>query len=247
MRLPERIDQSDLYIDQPFELFEIEDFLDPAFIAELEATFPTKDDATFVRYEAEYGAKEYLNDRHAAFAPALRARPAWQRLYDMFCDPMTLDRLAALRGAKWKFAPGTSRPARLLGRIAAFGRDHTAVRLGFEFSVMEPGTSITPHCDAPNKLLSLMLYFPEDEGQYELGTEFYGAATPEKTRDGWASGLMVMADIDAFFADHRLLYKSRFTPNKLVGFVKSGISWHGLPPINSPLPRRSLNVNIYTA
>jgi hypothetical protein len=52
-----------------------------------------------------------------------------------------------------------------------------------------------------------------------------------------------------FFANHETLYTSAFSANKLVGFVKSSQSWHGVQHLTLPpnATRRSLNVNYYLA
>ena len=49
------------------------------------------------------------------------------------------------------------------------------VRLAFEFSLMKNGDFIPPHNDTENKLVSLMIYFPENVQQDEenLGTNFF--------------------------------------------------------------------------
>jgi hypothetical protein len=52
-----------------------------------------------------------------------------------------------------------------------------------------------------------------------------------------------------FFDQHETFYTSDFGPNKLVGFVKTASSWHGLKRLDIPpnATRRSLNVNYYLA
>jgi hypothetical protein len=100
------------------------------------------------------------------------------------------------------------------------------------------------------KLISLMLYFPDEGVDYkgQGGTDFYRGKDNAETRSAWKVAMLKPEAAKAFFQEHETFYSSRFEPNKLVGFVKSSISWHGLKSLVLPpgASRRSLNINYYT-
>jgi hypothetical protein len=52
-----------------------------------------------------------------------------------------------------------------------------------------------------------------------------------------------------FLEKHETFYTSEFAPNKLVGFIKTSNSWHGVRHLDLPAnaTRRSLNINYYLA
>lgn len=257
MDLPENLDHSD-YILRPFTIFEIEDFLDSDFYDELDRTFPEINDG-FDSHSFDLGSKYFLNDKNPEFERVLDSRPAWQHLKDSFEQQETFDRLGALIGKKWHFlsSEDLSRRQPLLRENSRIGRHMhhlrcafafpQKVRLAFEFSILEPGASITPHTDNAFKLLSLMLYFPNSETQTGMGTEFYSGLGGSPAKRAWSAPIMSRAETDRFFQDHEIFYRSEFTRNKLVGFVKSAVSWHGLSCVGGELPRRSVNINVYAA
>ena len=110
----------------------------------------------------------------------------------------------------------------------------------FEFSRLERGSFVPPHTDDPKKLISLLLYFPDPKWQenYGGGTEFY--RTKKRAMDNnWANREVQFKDLNPFF-------RAQFAPNRLVGFLKSNNSYHGVQPITCPegMARNSLNINV---
>ena len=123
----------------------------------------------------------------------------------------------------------------------------TDVFLGFEFSVLAEGARIPPHTDVPTKLLSLMLYFPASgQTQLPLGTEFYTAKPGRVTQRKFDSQMPDDDETEAFLEDHECFLQPPFTGCKLVGFVKSDISWHGLGRVDpGPVGRRTVVINYF--
>ena len=109
---------------------------------------------------------------------------------------------------------------------------------------------IVPHPDAGDKILSLLLFFP----QYNLdhknfikeknyGTTFWKSNLKSEI-DGHISE---SAEQKNFKEKSNVLYKSDFLKNYLVGFIKNKHSWHSVEPVNvqEEYVRKSININIY--
>ena len=87
-----------------------------------------------------------------------------------------------------------------------------------------PGYRISEHTDAPYKVATLQLYFPQDESQIHLGTSFH-------LRKG-----------DRF----QLLKTNPFKPNSAYAFVRTDQSWHSVRQIPAHESKRdSLALTIY--
>ena len=263
IHLPSDLTQSDYFRQEPFVLFEIEKFLSPDFYESLRDTFP--DHRHWAYKTHKNGRKCYLDQDAPEFSTFIAATPPWRALHDVFSEQDTCDHLYQLtkpylghrpgreRGAwryktKKKYPKLLKRPLRLLTNALARLPVTCPVRLRFEFSWVFDGASIPPHNDTPRKLLSLMLYFPDYSSTTDLGTEFYCGRPGRETRRQWDTGMMNEVDTAAFLEEHECFYRSAFTPNKLVGFIKTDASWHAVPELRLPgeTARRSLNINIYT-
>jgi hypothetical protein len=97
--------------------------------------------------------------------------------------------------------------------------------------------SIGPHTDSPHKMVSLLFYFPRDDGMQHLGTSIFEPVDPAFTSDG--TGHFP-------FADFRKVYTAPYRPNSLFGFFKTHDSWHGVEPIGDQRVERNLMAyNIY--
>ncbi len=84
--------------------------------------------------------------------------------------------------------------------------------VGFEFSELVAGDRIPPHTDVPEKLLSLMIYFPQSAEQVKrpLGTEFYRRPARIESDRAWASGMPDEGETDEFFRRHECHYQVPF-------------------------------------
>ena len=88
-----------------------------------------------------------------------------------------------------------------------------------------------------------MLYFagPDWRHEYGGGTEFY-RATSSSSRSNWGNRRVEFSDVSTFRT-------AEFAPNRLVMFVKSWDSFHGVRPITCPTTarRKSVNFNVLIA
>jgi 2OG-Fe(II) oxygenase superfamily len=126
---------------------------------------------------------------------------------------------------------------------ARAGLARRPVRITFELSRLDAGTSVPAHTDATGKLLSLLLFFPQPGWREEWGgdTVLYRVRHRAWERN-WYNRRVPSAELEPVF-------QSRFSPNRLLGFVKARNSYHGVPPLACPgdASRTSLNVNVYDA
>lgn len=244
---------------EPFFIFEVDNFFRPETFKELDRQFPKKLDFAEKR---THGDKYPMGSNTEEYIEFTKKVPIWAQLYDHFSDTAVVARFFELANSvpservarqkkPWRLAH-SPRPRgvpiaqllRLQGSLAGY----TPTRLNFEFSYLELGCYIPPHTDAARKLLSLMIYFPDDGIEYPVGTgtEFYRGINATASRSSWRTNPLNDADEERkFFEDHEVFYTSEFTPNKLVGFVKTSNSWHGVRPLSLPnnATRRSLNIN----
>lgn len=117
------------------------------------------------------------------------------------------------------------------------------IKVEIQYSYILNGGKIVPHTDSGEKLLSLMLYFPlknyDYEKQKQLGTTFWTSSF--KNFDNYHQYN------DKNIKDIKLFHKTQFQPNILYGFVKNQDSWHSVEQINisENFIRRSININFY--
>lgn len=253
-------------ITHPFPIFEFEEFFPQELYRELEAVFPDK--SLLPSQYGDRGGKFYLGNQMPEFAGVIEAMPIWGKLYHCFSAPSMVEKFYQFTRqfpsernprevGPWSIVAPPPR-FKLLKKLnrkwnALIGaiQNKTRVYLGFEFSWLDGECFIGPHTDLPSKLISLMVYFPDDgcEGSEDMGTEFYQGKNSRETQKSWKAGMMKKNAMDQFFEKHEVFYKPKFTPNKLVGFIKTSDSWHGLQPLKLPAGtrRRSLNINYYLA
>ena len=124
------------------------------------------------------------------------------------------------------------------------------------FSITGPSDGLYPHTDSTNKLISLLLYFPEKDWkeEYHGETSFYkmkGNISKNKKRKWSLLGKKNIHITDSelaseFDASYKTISKTRYIPNMLAGFVRNDKSWHGVGPITCPKGkiRRAFLINL---
>ena len=114
------------------------------------------------------------------------------------------------------------------------------INIQIEFSWMQSNSLLIPHTDAPNKLLSLMLYFPDDDSsEWEnIGTTYW-----DYRRNNYEN---IYSEIDIIQSDAKILHQNKFEGKKLFGFIKNHRSWHSVPKLILPKYkyRKSININL---
>lgn len=127
---------------------------------------------------------------------------------------------------------------------------YTKYKISIQYSYILNQGKIVPHPDAGDKVLSLLLFFP----QYQNDHKYYEKENSYGTTF-WNSNYSNINDqhIDNFEAqtefkkESKILYKADFSKNNLFGFFKNDYSWHSVEPIyvHDGYIRKSININIY--
>ena len=114
------------------------------------------------------------------------------------------------------------------------------INIQLEFSWMQSNSLLKPHTDAPNKLLSLMLYFPDDESSMweNIGTTYW-----DYKKNNYKN---IYPEINLIKANGKILHQNKFEGKKLFGFIKNHRSWHSVPKLILPKNkyRKSININL---
>lgn len=270
MLCPERLEAQNFSfsLENPFGIFEIDDVLTEGSRLALDQGFPGP------RWFHDFynnGNKHYLDNTMSGFFDFLETSSAWYRLYRQFAAPALIEKLYALsryfpsarpahETLPWTLVidPDSTNPTRdaatkcpLIREKSRAAREQgrTAVRVAFEFSHLQDGGFVAPHTDVPPKLISLMLYFPDAGVNYgpDAGTVFYTGHNSRPAEPAWEVFMLEPEPASRFFAGHEVFHRAPFVADRLIGFVKSDISWHGLEPVKLPAgaTRRSININYF--
>jgi FkbM family methyltransferase len=95
--------------------------------------------------------------------------------------------------------------------------------------------AIGPHTDAPHRLITFLFYLPQDDRYRRYGTSIYKPNDPD----------FVCAGGPHYPFDRFTRIKTvGFVPNRLLIFVRTGRSFHGVEPIDENIERRLLVNNL---
>jgi hypothetical protein len=116
-----------------------------------------------------------------------------------------------------------------------------------QYSFMHNNSKIVPHTDSKAKLVSLMLYFPDEnlsnEHRLQLGTTFYDNNT-SNLKNVHLSDEVSEAN---FVKNSKEILTLPFKPYNLYGFIRNEKSWHSVKKISMEQPdfiRKSININL---
>ena len=127
-------------------------------------------------------------------------------------------------------------------RIIKLRQKQVTLTSRFEFSVMKAnGGNITPHTDAPNKIITLVISFI---GENEWNSEWGGGTDVLIPTD--RTKLFNHVNKQMPFDKMEYVRTFPFNPNQLVLFIKTYNSWHSVTPIKGPETglRKTLTINI---
>ena len=116
------------------------------------------------------------------------------------------------------------------------------------FAYMEDGAQIFPHTDGLKKILTLMLYFPEENTPdylyKNLGTTFWNSN--EFGLNESDIKVKTLKDSEQFKKRNQISLNFPFKKKNIYGFIKSHKSWHSLEPIKvkKDFIRKNININL---
>lgn len=97
------------------------------------------------------------------------------------------------------------------------------------------GYQIGPHCDSPAKCITMLFYFPPDESQRAFGTTIYQPKAGHKPKND---------RLHHQFKDYNEVTTVEMVPNRVMEFVVTDDSWHGVKPVTEKIVRNSIQLNI---
>ena len=107
-----------------------------------------------------------------------------------------------------------------------------------------------PHTDGMKKILSLMLYFPDenvpDEVNKNLGTTFWNSDEFALTQDHIKNKVSTFEESKKFKKRNKISLTLPFKKKSMFGFIKSHKSWHSVEPVkvNDNYIRKNLIINL---
>ena len=247
LNLPDSLESSDVYTNDPFPLFEIENILDEKTYKELLEEFP--DSSFFNKKRAKLGNKSSLSCIDSSFFEFLEQSSIWKSFYltmnsetmvkklfrlmmndlnkiperSIFPRKITLENIKLVK--KWRL----DRLSKLYNKISYLFKPKTnRIRIFFEFSRLENDCFVPPHTEADGKIFTLLIYFPSQNisefDKERLGTNFYKRT--KNNLDIWDSEQMDEAEVNNFYKNYDIFYTTKYSKNKLSGFIKTSNSWH---------------------
>lgn len=258
IKLPKNFNDFEIYIDNPFTIFEKKNIFSENIYNQLYEEFPNEN---YFDSKHSLGLKKYFNNKSKNFYDFINSSDVWLNFYNYLnsetfshsifnlCQKniLYIGERKKIRKISFKNKIKNNVISRVLRKLKKFLGIYE-IRIGFEFSILKNGAFIPPHNDTENKLISLMFYFP-DENQNEkneLGTNFYKIKSNEGEMNLWKGDMLDDEKSKDFFKSHEVFHNSKFERNKIVGFIKSKFSWHDVSVIDDNFKsRKSININLY--
>jgi len=230
---------------EPFCFFYVDDYLPAEFYQALLASYP---ESSRYAYNDEGKMGFRSSEDPEAVARFGEEHPEWRALVDFLgSDEFVYDAARTLRDALvTACGPAGRKPwynctKRKVSNNLLRYLVQEPVRTTYQFSMLPRGGAVVPHTDARRKLVSLLLYFrdPDWKDAWGGGTEFYAPLDPERARS-WGPGDRIPFD------EFKTIDVTGFVGNRLAGFVRSDVSYHGVRPPTCPseAARKALLINI---
>lgn len=257
-KLPNKIKESDVFITEPFCIFEINNIFDKKFYDNLISEFPPENE---FKNAFDIGKKNYLNNEDVNFFTFLKKNNSYNKLYNYLNNPKIFKNIYSLLKTEINkiderkncnnFFLVTISNKFIIKILKYFMGlfNIKIVKLGFEFSIIKSNCYIPLHTDKKNKLISLMVYCPDYKkinNPVDWGTCFFKFKDKSEQIDLWDSKFMNEEESSKFLKYMEKFYQSPFTANKLIGFLKTNNSFHKIEEIlEQNALRKSININYY--
>lgn len=245
-----------------FIIFEIENFLSEENYKNIYDNFPKLNNNELDPLSVGNGkfSINYLNSE--LYNSKIMSNKALKELHNSFSNKENLEKILKITKQLFLFDKNQSfykkmkiffrkfkfidHPGRVLPKKSFFQRlCYNYVWPSIEFSYMNKNAKLPPHTDSPSKLISLMLYFPDEdfsENQIkELGTAFYDSDIKNDKNIHQEN-----EEETKFLKRNKKILTLPFRKKNLYGFFRNFYSWHGVENINlkENQLRKSINLNI---
>ena len=265
INLPSSLELSDVYVNEPFPIYEMENILEKNIYDKLREEFPDK--AFFTEGYGSGGKLTFNNTNPYLFHKFLEQSETWKTFIQTINNEVMVKKLFNLMMHDIKKIPERNKfPRKILQEniklvqiwdegyfSKAYNKIRKLIRLNpvsvlFEFSRIGNDCYIPPHTEESKKIFNLLLYFPNrDLSEFDknrLGTNFY-----KRSKDNlniWESYTMEENEAVNFYKNYDLFYKTKFSENKFIGLIKTSNSWHDTNKFNNLTEdRKSFNIFFY--
>ena len=243
-----------LQINKPFTVFEFNNFLNKESYDLLYNSFPSDKYFEEVKEGRRKNRTLYARDNFGEidtnFNNFLNENPLWKKLHE------SLNTEAFIRSAYF-FSLMSSINSKGLRALKIWTTKNKPffikkffrkVKALMSFSIQKGQHTMFPHTDNDTKLISMIYYLPGKSWKSDSigGTEFWkNNQNPNK----WKNSIMTYnSTFEDFKKDHSIFHTCKYEENKLVGFVRSNISWHSVANTeNSNEDRKSVNIHLRRA
>ncbi len=240
----------------PFYIFKIENFLSNEEYSYIFKNFPELNSYNLSELEGQ-NKKFSFNSRQKNYWNTLNKNKMVKNLHEQIFDENFVKFF--YRSLFYKFVKSRLFDLKYLikfFRIKRFEKKKrgfldkfffTDIISDIEYSYMTNGAKIVPHTDSRQKLLSLMLYFPDQDLKQKdinnLGTTFY------INKDKNINNRHLLSEIEEENFKKKSINRITlpFEKKTLFGFIRNNSSWHTVEKFNidDNFVRKSLNINLY--
>lgn len=231
--------------NKPYYIFSIKNFLDDNLYIELKENFPNLDIKNFDKCN---NGKYALDSKSEAYSMIIKNNSSMKKFHDLvfsknffnfFCKKLYFKYIYSQKDDIFKFLKYSRPYKQIINKKSSYDFFFSKISININYSFIKNNGFIIPHTDSLRKLLSLMIYFPNDDKvEKNYGTQFWSTKIKNYTNKHFDNN-------QNFSLLAKKLYKTPFIENTLFGFIRNNYSWHSVEPINinKNYIRRSININ----
>ena len=239
--------------ENPFPLFYVDNFLPIEIYSQIVSSFPKPEQ--FAEGEKFTDGKLFLAKqdyvKYAEEFPIFRKLEKVLNTDAFFVDLGKVCKNNVVKSRSKKFSGKWATRSNPWRKTKLFGNLYAPIRgIRLEISSLPHGAKFPLHTDSSRKIVSLLLYImPENwESDFSGGTAFYFPKNNhlQAKYSNWENRKL-RVDEEAEFQDEcDLVQYVDYRANRLVGFVKTDLTYHKIPEIRCVhgCQRGSLNINL---
>lgn len=243
-----KFDKLDLRFS-PFPYSIIDDILDVKVYDEMNSSFPRLDD---MKHRPELGEKWSVTCRRGdkkAMRKILRQSEVWYSFDAYVRSPAfrsDLEQKLARAGLEIYTYPSSFQ--RVLWRVGRALGIKKRFRINWEFSVM-PGNGghILPHTDSPEKIITIVIYFPDNTEGSPWNSKWGGHTEILVPNAAQSPGAYNLVNRQGTRGDFAVVECVEYRARSGMLFIKTHNSWHSVSPCTAPTGvfRRTVTLNIF--